>query len=101
MYRNVSEWDLKVIIRDARKHPEIDEEFYAKQLMLQTHPNTIGIVLRTGHFAEWVKGGFVTAYDGHGYFVDKDGKDGPMVGFNPTTICAKAKNYPWVRWCNK
>ena len=101
MYRNVSEWDFEVIIRDARKHPEIDVEFYAKQLMLLTDPNTIGIILRNGHFAEWVQGGFVTAYDGHGYFVDKDGKDGPMVCFNPTKIRAKAQEYPYVRWCNK
>ncbi len=101
MYRNVSEWDFEVILRDARKHPEIDEEFYAKQLMILTDPACIGIILRNGHFAEWVKDGFVTSYDGHGYFVDKDGKDGPMVMFDPKKIRAKEKDYPYVRWCNK
>ena len=101
MYQNTSTWDFEVIVGYARRHPEIATEDIAKQLMLQTHPNTIGIVLRTEHFAEWVKGGFVTAYDGHGYFVNAEGKDGPMVGFNPTTIKTKAKDYPYVRWCNK
>lgn len=101
MHRNVCAWDLEVILRDARAHPEIDEEFFAKQIMFTTHPDTIGIVLRNGHFAEWVEDGFVTAYDGVGYFVDKDGNDGPQVCFNPKTIRTKAKEYPYVRWCNK
>lgn len=101
MVGNISEWDFEVIIRDARKHPEISEKVYARQLMIQTAPNTIGLILRTEHFAEWVKSGTVTSYDGHGYFVDNDGVDGPMVSFNQKQILNKAETYPYVRWCNK
>lgn len=101
MSRNVDEWDFEVIIRDARRHPEVDEEVYAKLLMIQTHPDCIGHIFRTEEFADWVKGWSITSYDGHGYFVNINGEDGPMVCFNVKKILERAKEYPFVRWCNK
>lgn len=101
MFKDFLEWDLKVIIRDARAHPEIDEELYAKLLMIQTDPDCIGHIFRTEEFAEWVKTGFISSYDGMGYFVNIEGKDGPAVGFNPKKIRNMAKEYPFVRWCNR
>ncbi len=101
MFRLVSEWDLKIIIQDARAHPEISEELYAKLLMIQTDPSCIGHIFRTEEFAEWVSNDSITADDGIGYFVTLNGEKGPEVNFSPESIVTFAKQYPFVRWCNK
>lgn len=98
---NACTWDIEVILRDARKHPEIDEELYAKQILKQCDPDTIGLILRAEHFAEWVKDGFITSYDGHGYYLNPDFTDAGYVDINAKKILAKAKDFPYVRWCNK
>lgn len=104
-------WELECILRDAREHPEIDEEFYAKQIEIQMNPNTIGFILRTGDFADWVERGSLTSYDGWGYFCDNSGNDVDYeyidgethhhVPMDPEFVRTVADKYPYVRWCNK
>lgn len=58
--------------------------------------------MRTEEFLEDVKHGFLTEYDGIGYYVDKDRyQSETQVSFDTKTIKEMAKTYPWVLWYNK
>lgn len=75
---------------------------YAEYMDILFKSDCPGMPMRTEEFLEDVKRGFLTDYDGIGYYVDKDRYQSETpVSFDIKAIKEMAKTYPWVLWYNK
>ena len=75
------------------------KEHYAQILRLQAI--NYGFVMSTSTFRDEVRGGWLTPYDGMGYYLTFEGVENGVVSFDAEEIEAKMKQYPFVCWYNK
>ena len=102
-----NEWYIKQIIyyyNDALKNYEDYEQLEKANLLticiraIELTCEDIGFVMPLDMFFKWTTDGYLTDYDGHGYFLDKEGKRLMLVNFFTT---AYPEDAVYVAWYNK
>lgn len=102
-----NEWYIKQIIAYQNEvlRGYADYEWIEKQNLLTVCARAIeltcediGFVMPLDMFFEWTTNGSLTDYDGHGYFLDKEGKRLELVNFFTTRYPEDAV---YVAWYNK
>lgn len=86
---------------DDLKKEELYEE-YAEYIDILFKNDCPGDIMKTSDFAESVKHGLFTDYDGIGYYVDENRHCSEIeVSFDVNVLKDMEKHYPWVMWYNR
>lgn len=103
-----NDWDIGCVlnryaeaIKKVNSYAEEDalKKKFVKLVKLQVIND--GHVMFAEDFAEEVKNGGFTSYDGFGYYMNENDEEHNFVDFKPENILKNAKDYPYVCWYNK
>ena len=100
-------WELFCLasawVKEVENNPSSEDNLdnlYSKAIYLQAQ-NDCGFIMPSHMFYSWVRCGSLTDYDGHGAFLDWDGKKQKYVQCSSSWLEDKIEQYPFVIWFNK
>ena len=95
-----SAWEKELEENNFIEDEDNIDNLYARAICLQAKKD-YGFIMPSHMFYKWVKNGSLTDYDGHGYFLNWEGKRQGYSQCCASWLEDKIEQYPFVAWYNK